>query len=64
MTFNRGKKHKNLVMTLYYSKEGAYQITMFENLKSILETFDIIDTKAKGTKKNSAQVNLFTVQEE
>ena len=51
-------------MTLDYSKEGACQITMFENLKAILETFYKIDTKAKGTKKSAAPENLFTVQED
>ena len=62
MTVNRCKKHKYLGMTLDYSKEGACQITMFENLKSILETFDKIDTKAKGAKNSAAPENLFTVQ--
>ena len=64
MTVNRGKKHKCLGMTLNYSKEGAFQVTMFENLKAILETFDKIDTKAKGTKKSAAPANLFTVKED
>ena len=63
MTVNRGKKYKYLSMTLNYSKEGACRITMFEDLKAILQTFDKIDTKAKGTKKNAAPENLFTVQE-
>ena len=36
---------------------------MFENLKDILETFDKIYTKSKGTKKSAAPANLFTVQE-
>ena len=49
-------------MTLDYSKEGACQITIIENLKAILETFDKIDTKAKDTKKSAAPANLFTVQ--
>ena len=57
MTVNRGKKHKYLGMTLNYSKERAFQITMFENLKSILETFENIDTEAKGTKKIAAPAN-------
>ena len=64
MTVNRGKKHKYIGMTLDYSKEGACQITMFENLKTILETFDKIYTKAKGTIKSAAPANLFTVQED
>ena len=64
MTVNRGKKHKYLGTTLDYSKEGACQITMFENLKAILETFDKIDTKEKGTKKSAAPANLFPVQED
>ena len=64
MTVNRGKKHKYLGMTLNYSEKGACQITMFENLKSILETFEKIDTKEKGTKKSVAPANLFTVQED
>ena len=63
MTSNRGKKYKYLRMTLNYSKEGAFHITMFENLKSILETFDKIDTKAKRTKKSAELASLFTVQE-
>ena len=37
---------------------------MFENLKAILETFDKIYTKAKGTKKSAAPEILFTVQED
>ena len=37
---------------------------MFENLKAILETFEKIDTKSKGTKKSAAPSNLFTVQED
>ena len=45
MTVKRGKKHKYVGITLDYSKEGACQITMFENKKSILKTFDKIDTK-------------------
>ena len=57
MTVNRGNKHKYLGMTLNYSKEGAFQITMFENMKAILETFDKIDTKEKGTKKSAAPAN-------
>ena len=64
MTVNRGKKHKYLGMTLDYSKERDFQITMFENLKAILETFEKIDTKAKGTKKSAAPSNLFTVKED
>ena len=51
-------------MTLDYSREGACKITMFENMKAILETFDKIDTKAKGTKKSTSQSNLFTVKED
>ena len=61
MTVNTGKKHKYIGMTLKYSKEGACQNTMFENLKSILETFEKIDTKSKGKKKSAAPANLFTV---
>ena len=64
MTVNRGKKHKYIGITLNYSKEGACHITMFENLKTILETFDKIYTKEKGTKKSAAPANLFTVQED
>ena len=60
MTFNRGKKYNYLGMTIDYSSEGDFQITMFENLKAILETFDKIDTKEKGTKKSAATANLFT----
>ena len=63
MTVNRGKKHKYLGMTLGYSKEGACQISMFENLKAVLETFDKIDAKSNGTKKSAVPSNLFTVQE-
>ena len=36
MMVNRVKKHKYLGMTLDYSKGGAFQITIFENLKAIL----------------------------
>ena len=64
MTFNRGKKHKYLGMALEYSKEGACQITMFGNLKLILENFDKIDTNVIGTKKRAAPMNLFTVHED
>ena len=49
MKVNRGKKQKYLGMTLDHSKEGACHITMFENMKDILETFEKIDTKAKNT---------------
>ena len=63
MTVNRGNKHKYIGMKLDYPKEGACQITIFENLKAILETFDKIDTKEKCTKKSAAVANLFTVQE-
>ena len=45
MAVNRGKKNKYIGTTLDYSKEGACQITMFENMKSILETFEKVDTK-------------------
>ena len=62
MTVNRGKKHKCLAMTLNYSKEGAFQVNMFENLKSILETFDKIDKRSKGKKKSAAPANLLKVQ--
>ena len=37
---------------------------MFENIKSILENFEKIDTKEKGTKNITAPANLFTVQED
>ena len=37
---------------------------MFENMETILETFEKIDTKAKGTKKSAAPSNLFTVKED
>ena len=47
MTVNIGKKHKYLGMTLEYSKEGACQNTMFENLKAILETFEKFIQKKK-----------------
>ena len=64
MTFNRGKKHKYLGMTLDYSKEGASPINMIENLKSILETFDKVDRKAKVKNKRAAPANLCAVQED
>ena len=64
MIANKGKKHKYLGITLEYSKEGACHIHIFENLKAILETFDKIDTKVKGTKKSAEPANLFTVQED
>ena len=64
MTFNRGKKHKDLGMKLNYSKGGACKILMFEILKSILRIFDKIDTKAKGTNKSAVLANLFSVEED
>ena len=36
MIVNKGKKHKYIGMKLNYSKEESCQITMFENLKSVL----------------------------
>ena len=64
MTVDRGKKHKYLGIKINYSKERACQITMFENMKAILDTFDKIDTKEKGTKNSAAPENLFTVQKD
>ena len=54
MIVNRGKQYSYLGMTLDYSKEGACQINMFENMNSILDPFDKIDTTAKGKKKTAA----------
>ena len=64
MTVIRGNKHKYFGITLDYSKEGACQITIFEYLKAILETFYRIDTKSKGKNKSAAPANLFTVKED
>ena len=64
MTVHRGKKHNYRGMALEYSEEGACQINMFENIKAVLENFDKIDTKVKGTKKSPDLANLFTVQED
>ena len=47
ITVNRGKKHKYLGIKLNYSKGGACQITMFENLKAILEPFEKLIQKKK-----------------
>ena len=58
MTVDRGNKHNYLGMTLDYFKEGACQISMFENLKSILETFFKL-YKSKGLKKERSAGIVF-----
>ena len=47
MKVNRGKKQKYLGMKLDYFKEGACLITIYENLKEILETFEKLMQKKK-----------------
>ena len=62
MTVNRVKKHNYLGMTLDYYRERAFQVTMFQNLKPISETFEKNDTKAKVTKMSAVPANFFTVK--
>ena len=59
MTFNRGNKHKYIGMKLDYFRERYCRITMFENLKAILETFDKIDAKKK-IKRRSQRRRIYS----
>jgi hypothetical protein len=61
MTVSRGKIHKYLGMTLYYTIRGQVKITMFNYIDEILTTFDKAEPKGGGTKTSEAPDSLFKV---
>jgi hypothetical protein len=63
MTVSRGKLHKYLGMTLYYTVCGQVKITMFDYIDEILNTFDKAAPKGGGTKTSAAPDSIFKVDE-
>ena len=61
MAVSRGKVHKYLGMTLYYTVCGQDQITMIDFLEKFLIAFDKAEPKGGGTKTSAAPENLFKV---
>jgi hypothetical protein len=63
MTVSRGKIHKYIGMTLYYTVRGQVKITMFDYVDEILTAFDKAEPKGGGTKTSAAPDSLFKVDE-
>ena len=61
MQVNRGKFHKYLGMTLYYSMVGQLNITMLDYINEILDTFDRAYPTGGSTKSSSAVDFLFKI---
>ena len=49
-------------MKLDYTQKCLCYITMFEQIKDIIEIFEYLDPKSKGTKASAAPSNLFIVR--
>ena len=62
MTVCRGKVHNYLGMKLYYTQKGLCYITMFEQIKEIIQIFEELDPNSKGTKASAEPSNLFIVR--
>ena len=62
MTVCRVKFHNCLGMKLDYTQKGLCYITMFKQNKEIIEIFEDLDSKSKGTKASAASSNLFIVR--
>ena len=62
MIMIRIKIHDYLDMKLDYTQKGVCYITMFEQIKEIIEIFEDLDPKSKGTKSSAAPSNLFIVR--
>jgi hypothetical protein len=60
---SRGKIHKYIGMTLYYTVRGQVKITTFDYVDEILTAFDKAEPKGGGTKTSAAPDSLFKVDE-
>ena len=56
--------HDYLAMKLDYTQKGLCYITMFEQIKEIIEIFEELYPKSKGTKASASPSNLFIVRDE
>jgi hypothetical protein len=63
MTVSRGKIHKYLRMTLYYTVCVQVKITMFDYIDEILDAFNKAEPKGGGTKSQAAPESLFKVDD-
>jgi hypothetical protein len=64
MTVSRGRVHKYLGMTLYYTVHGRVNISMFNYVDEIINAFDKAESKGGGTKSSAAPDDLFKVNED
>jgi hypothetical protein len=64
MSVSRGKIHKYLGMTFYYSVPGQVKIKMLDYVDEILAAFDKAEPKCGGTKTSEAPDSLFKVDED
>ena len=62
MTASRGKVHKYLRMTLYYTTKGLCKVTMLDYIEEVINTFHKMDLKETGTKTSAAPSDLFVVK--
>ena len=52
MQVNRGKIHKHIGMTLYYTTVGQVKINILEYINETFDTFDKVDPTGGGTKSS------------
>ena len=64
MIVSRRKIHAYLGIKLEYTQKGLCYITMFEHIKEIIEIFEELDPKSKGTKASALPSNLFIVRDD
>ena len=64
MTVSCGRIHDYLGIKIYYTQKCLCYITMVEQIKEIIEIFEELDPKSKGTKASAASSNLFIVRYE
>ena len=62
MTVSRRKIHNYLGMKLDYTQKGLCYITIFEQIKEIIEIFEDLDPNSKETKASAENSNLFIVR--
>ena len=64
MTVRRGKIYDYLGMKIDYTQKGLCFITMFKQIKEIIEIFEELDPKSKGTKESAVPSNFLIVRDE
>ena len=64
MAVSRGKVHKYLGMTLYYTVHGQVQITVIDFLDKFLTDFEKAEPKGGGTNTSAAPENLLNMDKD